>query len=544
MENPELLHLLWILLLYALVLWVYWRWRARTLRQLGSPALAERLLLGFSMSRFWLKNAFFAGALALLAVAIANPRRSELRTPPPQESADVLIALDISQSMLAKDALPSRLEQAKTFIQKLAAALEGERIGLLFFAGEAYPQMPLSTDIEALMVFARNASTDFAQDQGTDFSTAIELATRLFEADADAGHALVIISDGEHHESSVLLQAKKAHEDGMIIHTVSVGSAAGAPIPAGGKNYKRDFRGQIINTVANEALLRDIARAGGGTAFSINDANAVRQIVREVDSLQKNVVQAQGHLEYVSYFQWLVLPALLLLMVEQVLWWRKKKSVFMLLVPVWMSPVFGQSGHGASQQGDRLYDKKEYGRAEQAYRSATSHPSAAYNAGNAAFQQGKYEEAAGFYKTAAANASAPGEQSDAQYNLGNTYLRQEKYAAAIAAYQKSLRLQPNRPDAKKNLQIAIKKLRERQEPPPPPPPNSPPPPPPPAPKPQRNYLDRPQQAPRNEPATGTLTPEAARQLLETVVAPEEQKSAREYRELSPSTRPSRVKKDW
>jgi len=323
MENPELLHLLWVLAIYALVLWVYWRWRARTLRQLGSPALAERLLLGFSMSRFWLKNVFFAGALALLAVAIANPRRSELRTPPPQESADVLIALDISQSMLAKDAPPSRLEQSKAFIQKLVVALEGERLGLIFFAGEAYPQMPLSTDLEALMVFARNASTDFATDQGTDFGEAMELAVRLFESDSKGGHALVLISDGEHHEASVLLQAKKAHEDGMVIHTVSVGSAAGAPIPAGGGNYKRDFRGQIIHTVANEALLRDIARAGGGTAFSINDADAVRLIAREVDSLQKNVVQVQGHMEYVSYFQWLLLPALLLLVLEQVLWWRK-----------------------------------------------------------------------------------------------------------------------------------------------------------------------------------------------------------------------------
>ncbi len=216
----------------------------------------------------------------------------------------------------------------------------------------------------------------------------------------------------------------------------------------------------------------------------------------------------------------------------------------MFLVTVWLSPLMAQSGHRPSQQGDRLYDKKEYGKAEEAYRSATSHPSAAYNAGNAAFQQGKYEDAAGFYKTAAANASLPADQSDAHYNLGNVYLQQEKYAEAIAAYQKSLRLQPNRADAKKNLQIAIKKLREQQEPPPPPPPNTPPPPPPPAPKPQRNYLDRPQQAQRKEPTTGTLTPEGARLLLETMVAPQEQKSAREYRELSPSTRPSRVKKDW
>ena len=323
-ESPDLLNLLWALALYALVLLAYWLWRQRTLRRLGSPALAERLLLGFSPWRFWLKNALFAGALALLAVAIANPQRAERRDPPPQESADVLIALDVSQSMLAKDVAPNRMEQAKIFVQKLAAALDGERLGLIFFAGDAYPQMPLSTDVEALVLFARNASPDFAADQGTDFGPVLEQAARLFESDAEAGHALVVISDGEHHESDVAALGKKARATGMVVHTVSVGTAGGGTIPDGWGGFRRDYAGQVIRTRSDAGLLRQLAAAGGGKAVAVTDADAIATIVAEVGRLEKSTVELRSYTAYVSYFQWLLLPALLLLVLEQVLWWRKR----------------------------------------------------------------------------------------------------------------------------------------------------------------------------------------------------------------------------
>lgn len=221
----------------------------------------------------------------------------------------------------------------------------------------------------------------------------------------------------------------------------------------------------------------------------------------------------------------------------------QKTSALLLFVAAFSLALSGQSGHRQLQEGDRLYDKKEFQKAEQTYLKAKSGHVASYNAGNAAYQQGKYADAAEMFKKAAAVAPAPAAKADAFYNLGNAFLQQGKYAEAIAAYKNSLRQQPNRADAKKNLQIAIKKLREQQSPPPPPPPKTPPPPPP-APKPQRNYLDRAQQPQKKEQPAGNLTPQAARRLLETSVAQEEQKNARQYRELSPATKPSRVKKDW
>lgn len=323
-ENPVLLNLLWALALQALLLWVYWRWRQQTLNRLGSPALAQRLMLGFSKGRFWLKNTLFAAAVALVAIAIANPQQAVRRTPPPQSSADVLIALDISQSMLAKDAKPSRLEAAKMFVGQLAEALEGERVGLIFFAGDAYAQMPLSSDVGALMMFARNANTDFITDQGTNIVSAIELATRLFDSGSEAGRALIIISDGEHHESDILIAARKARAEGIVIHTVSVGASSNATIPLPGGGFKRDFNGQVVRSNANPILLRDVAKAGGGVTLNTDDGGAAKTLAREVDRLQKSAVEARAYTEYLSWYPWLALAALLLLALEQLLWWQKK----------------------------------------------------------------------------------------------------------------------------------------------------------------------------------------------------------------------------
>ena len=325
-ENPILLHLLWGLAFQALLLLVYWQWRRRTLQRLGSPALAQRLLLGFSERRFWFKNILFGAALALVALAIANPVRAVQREGKSRASADVLIALDISTSMLAKDVAPSRLVQAKQFIQQLVQALEGERIGLIFFAGDALPQMPLSTDYASLLLFVRNANPNFVTDQGTDMGAAIDLAQRLFESNALAGRALILITDGENHQEYALQRAREAKADGMVVHTVGVGTSGGATIPAANGGFQRDFMGQVIRTSLNEPLLRELAQSGGGKSLNLSDPGAVGALKAEIDRLQKSAVEAQVQTENVSYYQWLLVPLLLLLALEQLMWWRKKRK--------------------------------------------------------------------------------------------------------------------------------------------------------------------------------------------------------------------------
>lgn len=325
-ENPILLHLLWGLAFQALLLLVYWQWRRTTLKRLGSPALAQRLLLGFSQRRFWFKNLLFAMSLALLALAIANPVQAVQRKGKSRASADVLIALDISTSMLAKDVNPSRVVVAKQFIEKLVQALEGERIGLIFFAGDAYPQMPLSTDYQSLLLFVRNANPNFVTDQGTDMAAAIDLAQRLFESNALAGRGLILITDGENHQENALQRAREAKADGMVIHTVGVGTTGGATIPAANGGFQRDFNGQVIRTSLNEPFLRELSQAGGGVTLAINDLEAIGTLKTEIERLQKSAVEAQVQTEYVSYFQWLLVPLLLFLAMEQLMWWRNKRK--------------------------------------------------------------------------------------------------------------------------------------------------------------------------------------------------------------------------
>ncbi len=220
-----------------------------------------------------------------------------------------------------------------------------------------------------------------------------------------------------------------------------------------------------------------------------------------------------------------------------------QKNILILVVVSLGYCAAANAQNGQLRKGDKLYDQQNYSAAEAAYREAVAGPVASYNAGNAAYQQGKFTEAVPLYRNAERTAANPSTKADALYNMGNAWLRAGQYADAIGAYQNSLRLRSNQPDAKKNLQIAIKKLREQQEPPPPLPP-PPPPPPPPKQRPRNNYLDQANAGRKREVPTGGLTPEAARSLLETQVTRQEQANAQQYRQLAPAVRPSRVKKDW
>jgi len=482
----------------------------------------------------------FVGGLVLVILALASPVRIEKKEGKTQNSADVVIALDISNSMLATDVKPSRLEQAKSFIQRLAPALDGERLGLVFFAGEAFPQMPLSTDFEALLMFTRNAQPDFITDQGTDIGAAIESCKRMLETDAETGRAIILISDGENHEEKVLQRVREAREAGVQIFAVGVGSAGGAGIPAGRGDFRRDGLGKPVRSFANESLMQSLAESGGGVALNLRDPNrALETIKNAVNRLQKSAVTANATSKKIYYFPWLLLAALFLLILEQVMQW-KKKGISTLIFILFAGYLSAQSDHSALRQGERYYDKGDYEKAQTTYQKSKS-STARYNAGNAAYLQSEHAEAAQLFREAAEKSLSVLDKADAFYNLGNACLLQGDYRAAINAYERSLRLVPKRPDAQKNLQIAKRKL---QEPPPQTPPPPPPPPPPPSPRPRQNYLDQAAPSRQKEIPPSNLPPDAARRLLNEAVLSEEQKNAGAYRELAPANRPSRLKKDW
>jgi len=316
-KHPETLWLILAAPATLLLLAAYRYWRGRALARLGKTT---GLMPEFASARFWFKGVLLAIALALLAVAWANPQlglKKQLNT---EKAADVIIALDISESMLCRDVAPSRLEYTRAFAQKLAQALEGERLGLVFFAGNAFLAVPLSTDYTFLLQSIQSASPDLLSEQGTAIASALELAEKSFEAEPGGSRAVVLITDGEDHDETALSAAKKSFKNGTQIMALGVGTQSGGPIPIGeweGSTFKRDDKGNVVITRLNEDLLRQIADAGGGLSLNISQNDrAVAAIKQEIAKVEKRVVATRSSNELESWYQWFLLPALLLLGLE------------------------------------------------------------------------------------------------------------------------------------------------------------------------------------------------------------------------------------
>jgi len=324
-QHPEYLWLLASAPILLLLLLAYRHWRRKALERLGDTT---RLMPVFSELKFWAKGTLLAFALVFLAVAWANPQLGAKKLTTTQNAADVFLAIDISQSMLCRDVAPSRLELTKIFAQKLVQTLEGERIGLIFFAGNAFLAVPLSTDYPFVLQSIQSASPDLLTEQGTAIAAALELADKSFESEPGGGRAIVLITDGENHDEEALNAAKKSYNSGAVILAVGAGTSEGGPIPTSdweGSQYKRDEKGDVVRTRLNEDLLRKIALAGGGQVLNISQSNrAVSTIEREVGNLEKRAMEVRSLDEMVSWYQWFLLPALFFLGVESVISVRKK----------------------------------------------------------------------------------------------------------------------------------------------------------------------------------------------------------------------------
>ncbi len=323
-QHPEYLWLLASVPILLLLLFGYRLWRHKALARLGDTS---RLMPVFSENKFWAKGALLALAFTFLALSWANPQQGAKKQTTTQKSADVFLALDISQSMLCRDVAPNRLELTKIFAQKLVQALEGERIGLVFFAGNAFLAVPLSTDYPFVLQSIQSANPDLLTEQGTAIASALELAEKSFEAEPGGGRAVVLITDGENHDEAALDAAKKSYDNGTIILAVGAGTADGGPIPTSdweGSQYKRDEKGDVVRTRLNEDLLRKIALAGGGQALNVSQSDrAVAAIEREVGGLEKRAMEVRSLDEMESCYQWFLLPALLFLGVEMAIYFQK-----------------------------------------------------------------------------------------------------------------------------------------------------------------------------------------------------------------------------
>jgi len=322
-EDISFLFWMGLIPLVFLLMYGVYLYRKRRVEKVGDPSLVQRLMPDSSVKRSWVKNILVLVGLFFLFVAASNPQWGTKKEKVKAQSADVFIAFDISQSMMAQDISPSRLERAKRFTEKLIRSLKGDRVGLIYFAGDAYLQMPLTNDYAAAELFIKSANPNLAGTQGTAIDEAIDLAIKAYEEDVQQQRALIIISDGEDHDANAIAKAKEGADAGLVIYTIGVGTETGAYIPfmnRGRTEFKKDSEGAPVMSRLNIPNLQEIARSGGGEFYLVNQGEeGIQDLKDRLNRLQKREVEQKSFSEYNSYFQWFLGIGFLLFLLEWIL---------------------------------------------------------------------------------------------------------------------------------------------------------------------------------------------------------------------------------
>ena len=316
-----------IVLLFILVEF----WKKRTQRKFADTQLLKRLTPSKSNFKSSLKLIFILIGFSLLIIGLVNPKIGTKLEIVKREGVDIVFAVDVSKSMLAEDIAPNRLEKAKRLVSEIINQLASDRIGIIAYAGQAFPQLPITTDYGAAKMFLQSMNTDMLSSQGTAINEAIELASTYYDDEDQTNRVLFIVSDGEDHsEGSTLDAVDLAVEEGIKVFTIGVGSTKGSPIPIKRngvvERLKKDAQGEVVITKLNEEVLEDIADKGNGEY--INGANtdeAVEYIKEELNQMDKKEFEAKQFAEYKDQFQWFLGGGLLFLFLDIFLLERKTK---------------------------------------------------------------------------------------------------------------------------------------------------------------------------------------------------------------------------
>ncbi|MEO1714474.1 MAG: VWA domain-containing protein [Bacteroidota bacterium] len=326
-EDPFYLYLLAAIPVLVSFFFLARRASKKAIAQWGDPEMLRRMVPEQSRFMHGIKFGLLLLGLAFLTIAWANPQWGNKREKVTRKGIDLFIALDISQSMLAEDIAPNRLDRAKRFSKQLIDELRNNDIGLVFFAGNAYVKMPLTSDYAASLIYLNSADPDQAATQGTSIGAAIELADRGFPLENKNHKALVLITDGEDHEEEAIAAAEAARQNGLLIYTVAVGTPEGSFVPVfrnGQRDYKKDRSGNPVRTTVNRDLLAQIAKIGGGQSFELNDGAAVFEAINaSIELIEKREFEQRVFTDYESYFQYFLGFGLLFLIVEFFLSYRR-----------------------------------------------------------------------------------------------------------------------------------------------------------------------------------------------------------------------------
>ena len=481
-EDPIYLWLLVLIPILALIRFISYRNQKKRLRKFGEPALLKELMPDVSRFRPSVKFWILQGALALLVLMLARPQMGTKISQEKRVGIETIICMDISNSMLAEDIVPSRLDRSKMMIENLVDHFSNDKIGLIVFAGDAFVQLPITSDYVSAKMFLSSIDPSMIATQGTDIGRAIDMATHSFTPEEGIGRAIIVITDGENHEGGAVEAASAAKDAGMRVYVLGVGSSKGSPIPIPGTDdYMKDNTGNTVMSALNEQMCKELAQAGGGAYIHVeNNSAAQDQLDNELDKLSKKETTATLYSEFDEQFQAFGLLALLLLVLEICildrrnpllknisLFGKKKRAAAMLcLLLVAASASAQMTDRQYIRQGNKQFRSGDYANAEVSYRKAieknAKNPQAAFNLGNALMAQKKDSAAVEQFQGAARLETNPLRKAQAYHNMGVICQTHKMYGEAIEAYKNALRLNPKDDETRYNL-VLCKHQKQKQD---------------------------------------------------------------------------------
>jgi len=478
-EDPIYLYALVVIPLLAVLRFLLIQQQKKRLRKLGDRELVHQLMPDVSRFRPLVKFCLLLTALSLVIVMIARPQFGTKINKEKRTGIETIIAMDISNSMLAEDVAPSRLDRSKMMVENLVDNFSNDKIGLIVFAGDAFIQLPITSDYVSAKMFLSSINPSMIATQGTDIAKAISMASNSFTQQEGVGKAIIVITDGENHEGGVVEAAQEAKDKGRRVYVLGVGSPEGAPIPTESGDYMKDNTGQTVMTGLNEEMCRQIAQAGGGAYIHVeNNSRAQEQLDEELDKLSKKEIESTIYRDYDEQFQAVGILVLLLIIIEicildiknpllkNISLFKRKKTLAMLVLLLTATAAQSQSDRILIRQGNKQFRAGNYAEAEVSYRKAVEknpkNAQALYNLGNSLMGQRKDSAAAVQFESAAKLETNPIRKAQAYHNIGVLLQGQKQYGPAIEAYKESLRNNPSDNETRYNLEVCKKQQKDQQ----------------------------------------------------------------------------------
>jgi Ca-activated chloride channel family protein len=545
-ESPYYFILVLLLPIGLVAQKAYVKWQMEKQALFSEPKALEKLLVNSPKQISRIKFMLQIMAVFFIVLALVNPKLGSKVETVPAKGVEIVFAIDVSKSMLCKDIQPNRLEKSKQIMTQMIESIGSDRIGIVAYAGSAYPVLPMTTDYELAKMFTQSINTNLISSQGTAIESAIQTSVDFFD-NPTSGKAIILFSDGEDHQNASFDISKVTKEKNVKIITVGVGTANGGTIEfedeLGFQQVKKDKNGQVVITKLNQEILQKIASETNGTYCNDNQiSKVVASIKSALASVKQQEFKAQQLAQKQSQFQWFLGIAFLLLLLEFFItnsnlniknWFSKHHAHLFLL-------VFLTSGMAFSQEKntDNSQQKEKQLRWIKAKEKKQKQP-AEYNLGNTIYKNKKYVEAISNYKNAALLANTSAQKHKAYHNLGNAYMQDKNYKSAVASYKNALK--SNAKDEKTRYNLALAKKLLKKYPPKPNPKNK---------NKKKNQKDKKQQDKKdnkNKEKSQPKKPSANKQRMDNVlkaISNEEKKVQEKVNANKTKTNTTSTEKDW